>query len=536
MSADRQPAQDPRQHEFEAIEDLKALTARAAARWPDRTALVFDMTGERLTYAQVEARSNAIGNALAGLGVAAGDKVGVMLRNVAAFPLTWLALSKLGATMVPLNVFYRHDDAAYLLQHSEARAVVTADEFVPLLAEIAASGGTAPQLISIDGDGNGKAKDLRALAVDEAPTAHATTPRDLANIQYTSGTTGRPKGCMLSNGYWLAVARKLVLYANLTPEDVMLTAQPFYYMDPQWNVACALLAGCPLVVLDRFHPSSFWAKIREHDATWFYCLGTMPLMLLKMPAGPEDRQHKLRMVMCSAIPPSRHGEIEARWGVPWFEAFGMTETGGDLAVTAQEHDELVGSGSIGRPMLYREAAILDDDNNPLPPGTVGELALRGQHMMDGYYKNAEATEAARADGWWHTGDLARQDAQGRFYYVGRKKDMIRRSGENISAAEVEETIAAHPAVRMAACIPVPDDVRGEEVKAYVVLQDGAEADAPALIKHCEDRLAYFKIPRYWAFRDELPRTPSERVAKGQLKDEMPDLRAGAYDRVEGVWR
>jgi len=520
----------------EAAQDLITLTAQAATRWPERTGLIFDPSGERLSFADIERRSNAIAHALIGLGIGTGDTVGVMLRNGPAFPLTWLAIQKAGATMVPLNVFYKRDDAAYLLEHSEAKAVVTADEFVPLFTEIAQSGGPAPLLVSSDGDGGGKAQALMDLATDEKPTATAPDPTRLANIQYTSGTTGRPKGCMLSNRYWAAIARKIVAFGALTENDVMMTTQPFYYMDPQWNVACALHTGCPLVVLDRFHPTRFWDKAREHRVTWFYCLGTMPLMMLNTPQKPDDRDNRVRMVMCSAIPTSRHAEIEARWGAPWLETFGMTETGGDLGVSLAEHDELVGSGSMGRPLPDREAQVVDDEDNELAPGEVGEMVLRGANMMEGYFKNETATDEIFRGGWLHTGDLVRQDAAGRFYYVGRKKEMIRRSSENISAAEVEETIASHPAVRIAACVPVPDEIRGEEVKAYVVLSDGAAVEPAELIGHCDERLAYFKVPRYWTFVDDLPRTPSERVAKHILVGGIDDLREGAYDRVDNVWR
>ncbi len=518
------------------VEDLKTLTLRAADRWPDRPFLNFDETGERLSFAQFDRRSNAIGNALAGLGVGPGDKVGVMLRNCASHPLTWVALSKIGATMAPLNVFYRHDDASYLLAHAECAAVVTSDEFVPLLARIADGGGPKPTLISIDGNGGGRAEPLAEITADERPSDFATTAGHLANIQYTSGTTGKPKGCMLPNAYWLAMARKIVDAYAIDSDDVMLTAQPFYYMDPQWNVACALLAGCQLVALDRFHPSSFWQKVRALDVTWFYCLGAMPTMLMKMPPDPAERDHKVRMVACSAIPPGLHQALEERWGTPWCEVFGMTETGGDLAVTLTEHDALIGAGCIGRPLPGREARIADAQGKALPAGEVGELLLRGANMMEGYYRNEAATKAARHGDWFRTGDLARMDAEGRVYYVGRLKEMIRRSGENISAAEVEETIAGHPAVRLAACIPVPDDLRGEEVKACIVLQPGAEADPMALAKYCEDHLAYFKVPRYWSFRDDLPRTPSERIAKAVLAGEQDDLRANAYDRVDALWR
>jgi len=244
-------------------------------------------------------------------------------------------------------------------------------------------------------------------------------------------------------------------------------------------------------------------------------------------------------VICSAIPANRHREIEQRWGVPWFEAFGMTESGGDLAVSRADHDALVGSGSIGGPTTGREVRIVDAADRPLDRGEVGEMVLRGTGFMDGYYKNPEATAEIFRNGWLHTGDLGRMDAKGRVTYVGRTKDMIRRGGENISAAEVEETLAHHEAVKLAACVAVADETRGEEVKAYIVLQPGVAPD-PALpgklAEWCEGKLAYFKVPRYWTFRDDLPRTPSERIMKAELTKAEPDLRRGAWDRVDDVWR
>ncbi len=524
----------------EAIGDLPTLSRRAAARWGERQALVFDETGERLTFADIEARSNALSNALRGLGIGKGDKVAVMLRNRPEFPLGWLAITKAGAAMVPVNVFYKAHDAGYIIAHSEAKAAITAAEFLPLLNEIKNGDNALDTVISVDGGTGAIALDELSRGAETAPPGVAVAPEDLANIQYTSGTTGRPKGCLQSHRQVVEFGRVPAVEAcRLTPEDTVLTAQPFYYVDPQWNFTACLYAGARLVVLDRFHPSSFWAKVREHEVTFFYCLAMMPRLLLQMPPGPEDRAHKVRLVVCSAIPPERHAELEARWGVPWLEAYGMTETGADIFVSLAEHDALVGTGCIGRPSSIREARIVDDEGGDLPPGQAGELVMRGPAMMDGYFKNPEATAEIFRGGWLHTGDLARMDEAGRIYFVGRKKDMIRRSGENISAAEVEDVLAGHAAVRMAACLPVPDPLRGEEVKAYVVLKAGetpATTTPQALAAYCRERLAYFKVPRYWAFPEDLPRTPSERVMKDVLKRASDDLRTGAYDVSDEVWR
>src|SRR5690606_4708052 len=374
--------------------------------------------------------------------------------------------------------------------------------------------------------------ELAAVAPAPPPDPFTPTPETPTNIQYTSGTTGAPKGCVLPHRYWTTLADDLATaFPAITSDDVLLTAQPFHYIDPQWNVALGLRSGATLVVLDRFHPSTFWQKVRDHGVTWFYCLGLMPTLLLRMPACPEDREHRVRAITASAIPPELHAELEQRWGVPWYEAFGMTETGGDIRMYPGDHDELVGSGCIGRPAAHREVVVADEHGVPVPRGTGGELLIRGTGLMHRYHDDPDATAEAFRGGWFHTGDIARMDEQGRVFYVGRTKDMIRRSGENIAADEVEQALLLHPDVESAAVVAVPDELRGEEVKAYVVL--AASRSPEELATFCETKLARFKVPRYWSIVDSLPRTPSERVAKGRLRE--GDQRAGAYDRREGAW-
>jgi crotonobetaine/carnitine-CoA ligase len=504
------------------VDNLVTLLERAVELWPEKVAWMFDATDERLTFAEVGIRSTRIALALREIGVEPGDRVAVMLRNVPEFPLTWLALAKLGAVLVPVNINYREFDGAHVLAHSGARFAVAADEFVELLTTIAPQ-TKLERVLRIEDLAYSGRENAVFSAVAEQP----------ANIQYTSGTTGAPKGCVLPHRYWTTLAVGLATdYPAVNDEDVLLTAQPFHYIDPQWNVALGLAAGATLVVLDRFHPSVFWDKVREHEVTWFYCLGLMPTLLLRIPASDADKQHKVRAICASAIPRDLHADLEARWGVPWFEAFGMTETGGDIRMSHEDHDELVGTGCIGRPSRDREAMIAGEDGKPLPRGETGELLLRGIGLMQGYHDDPEATARAFSGGWFHTGDLATMDAQGRVYYVGRTKDMIRRSGENVSADEVERALLLHPEVTVAAVIAVPDDLRGEEIKAYIV---GTATDPAALAEFCATKLAYFKVPRYWVFADSLPMTPSERVAKGELR-KAADLVAGSYDRVERRWR
>nr|ASV46694.1 acyl-CoA synthetase [uncultured bacterium]ASV46764.1 acyl-CoA synthetase [uncultured bacterium] len=508
------------------IDTLAGLTTRAAARWPDKTAWIFDTTGEHFTFADVDRRSSDFAGALTALGVQPGDRVAVMLRNQPEFPLLWLALAKIGAVLVPVNTGYREFDGAHVLRHSGARFAIAAEEFTGLLTKIAPETSLERVLTPGELAASGSAE-VKFESQGERPV----------NIQYTSGTTGAPKGCVLPNRYWTTLAISLATdFPSVGEADTMLTAQPFHYIDPQWNVALGLAGGATLVVLDRFHPSTFWAKVREYGVTWFYCLGLMPTLLLRQPESDQDKAHQVRAICASAIPRDLHATLEARWGTPWFEAFGMTETGGDIRMYPADHEETVGTGCLGRPAPTREVMIADADGKPLPRGETGELLIRGVGLMHGYHDDPEATARAFSGGWFHTGDLATMDEQGRVYYVGRTKDMIRRSGENISADEVERALQLHPAVELAAVIAVPDDLRGEEVKAYIVLgeNEGHHCEPAELAEFCAAKLAYFKVPRFWAFVEELPMTPSERVAKGELK-KAADLRAGSWDRTTGTW-
>jgi len=518
---------------------LRELVASAAQTWGDSTALVFDGTDERLSFGELEVRSNALANVFFDAGLRRGDRVAVMLKNRPEFPLCWLALAKIGAQMVPLNTHFQLFDACRVLEHSQPGAVVTSSEFISVIRSCKSE--DVRLVFDVDGGGEGAA-DL-ALAAASAPTTPPSTvvrTEDAVSIQYTSGTTGTPKGCMLSNSYWSFLIRRLVdEFPRMTAADVMLTAQPFYYLDPQWNLGVAMAAGSPLVVLDRFHPSTFWQRVRAHKVTFFYCLGLMPTLLHKSKPDPGDRDHHLRFVWCSAIPPEIHRELEDRFGVCWLEISGMTESGADLYVSPEEHDELVGSGCVGRPYSVREARVVDDRDQAVGWDEVGELVYRGPGVFDGYFRDEQATQTVFRNGWFHTGDLVRKDDAGRFYYIGRKQEVIRRSGETISAVEVENVLQSHAAIRMAACAPVPDDLRGQEVKAYIVLQPGckpSEVGPELLAAFCLERLAYFKVPRYWEFRDELPLTSSERVKKNELVGEASDLRARSYDRVEKIWR
>ncbi len=517
--------------------NLGQLVHEHALRYGSRP--LFRFEGKETSFAQAEERTNRLAQVLKAQGIGRGDRVAVMLPNGAEFPLIWLAIAKVGAVMVPLNTGYQEKDLQYVLNDSGARLALIDQRYLPLLKQVQP---LCPELraIGVLGQHDFSASDVLNIirAMEQAPATpvfEQVSGDDLVNIQYTSGTTGFPKGCMLTHDYWLLLGQLAAEYYGATESDVNMTAQPFYYMDPQWNTVLCLIAGIPLVILPRFSATTFWQSVKDNGVTIFYLLGTMPVFLLKQPENPAlERGHKLRIVLCSGIVPQLHATYEARWGVPWREAFGMTESGADLWVPIDDASS-VGSGAVGRPVRTKEAQIVDAAGKTLPDGGVGELVMRGKPMMRGYWNKPEATAQVMRDGWLHTGDLAYRDAQGYYHLVGRLKDMIRRGGENIAASEVEAALAEHPAVRAAAVVAVPDDLRGEEVKAYIQLQPGEtrETTSPeALIAFVKSKLAAFKAPRYIAYVEAFPMTPSERIAKHRLTEQQ----LPTYDATTHTWQ
>ncbi|MBI5963645.1 MAG: AMP-binding protein [Chloroflexi bacterium] len=513
------------------------LVEDAAQRFGDKPLFIFE--DKPLSFADVNKLTNRAANVLKSIGVKKGERVGVMLPNGVDFPIVWFALAKLQAVIVPININYHDHDLTYTLDDSQAGFFMIHIEYLDRWERVRAHLPSVRETLVVGEAGN-KSDWLRRMdsASDEFDPSEAGSD-DLVNIQYTSGTTGFPKGCMLTQKYWMMIGQVAADYFQLTPAETNLTAQPFYYMDPQWNTIASLIGGASLVILPRFSPSHFWGEVIKHKVTVLYLIGTMPFFLLKIPEDPSlERGHNLRVILCSGIHPKFHAEFERRWGAPWREAFGMTETGVDLVVPLEDV-ESVGSGAMGKPISTKETRVVDTEGNDVSEGGVGELILRGEPMMLGYWNKPEATAETLRNGWLHTGDMVTKDAKGYFHWQARLKDTIRRSGENISSVEVEGVLMEHPAVQVAAVLPVPDELRGEEVKAYIILKAGltSENTPPEMIlDYAREKLAYFKVPRYIEYMIDLPRTPSERVEKHKLVKAKPDLRVRSYDAVDKVWR
>lgn len=512
------------------MNNIRTLFERSVSRTPEKVFLIFK--DQEDTYENFFKTVNKIANGYLSLGVKKGDKIAILLPNCLEFPRCWLAANMIGAVMVPVNGRFVDKEAQYVLNHSEARLLVTSNFHLDMVKRIRKYLPVLETIINIDNPNDGDSIPFSDILENpEYLKQIDIKEKDLAVILYTSGTTGNPKGCMASHYYFLNLGDIQGRLFQLTSKDRVFTAQPFYYMDPQWNTIMVMAKNATLVFSERFSTSKFWNQIRQYKITCFYCIGSMTSFLYNMPPSELDAQHYLRMVQTSGIPPRIHKAWEERFNVPVYEIFASTETTADIAVSP-DMDRKAGTANIGRPVYYREAKIVDKSDVEMPNGEVGEIILkRAKDMMTGYYKDPEATEQAFQGGWFHSGDLGYKDEDGDFHFVGRKKDIIRRGGENISALSIEHILMSHPKILDAAVIPVPDNIRGEEVKAYLVLNSDEDLSYEEIVIFCEKNMAAFKIPRYFEFKDSLPKTPSERVQKQKLIEEKDDLTRGSYDRL-----
>lgn len=516
---------------------LGELLDKAASRSGDKLVWNFFESGETETYDGLRRRTNGLAASLVGHGIVRGRHVAVMLPNIPAFPLTWLALARIGAVMVPVNIGYKERELAYILKDSDADAIVIHRDYLPTLQGAIARHGVEmlSRNIIVCGGGEGEgpawedfASDMPDVFVPEVPVG----PDDLMNIQYTSGTTGFPKGCMLTHTYWIVSG-----YSNAFRDgkryDNILASTPFYYMDPQWLLLMTILQGATLHVAPRQSTSRFLHWLRDYGIN--FCL--FPWVLHKQPPQPDDCENRIIRANVYGVPKSLHREIETRFGITAREAFGMTELGPTLFMP-MEAEDMVGSGCCGRPAPFRECKLVDENGRDVAQGEPGELVVRGTGILKGYYGNPAATAEAFFADWFRTGDLFRQDERGFFSIIGRRKDMVRRSGENIAARELESVLNSFPEVSESAIVGVPDAMRGEEVKAWIVLKPEISRDEALLssiIDRCKANLADFKVPRYFAFRDTFPRTGSSKIAKHVLVQEAQGDQYGTYDRTTKKW-
>jgi acyl-CoA synthetase (AMP-forming)/AMP-acid ligase II len=507
--------------------------AASAARYPQHdflqvlpeVAAALAVPARTWTYAQAQAQVLRLRAGYAAAGYGHGHRAGLLLLNRPEFLFHFIALNGLGVSVVPLSPDWRAAELEYLIGHSEICVAATIEAGAAPLRQAAAR--CARTLALTDPAGS------LIPQASSAPPQGASAPDEDSEcaLLYTSGTTGRPKGCVLPNEYFLCAGRWYTQVGGLCEVrpgvERMLTPLPMMHMNAlAYSTMCMILAGGCLVLLDRFHPRSWWDSVRQSRATIVHYLGVMPAMLLADAPDPKDRGHHVRFGFGAGVNRRHHAPFEERFGFPLLEAWAMTETGAGAVIIANQEPRYVGTASIGTPGSDLQVRIVDEAGAQVAAGTPGELLVRhaGDRPRYGFFrcylKDEEATRAAWQDGWFHTGDLVTRDDRGVMRFVDRRKNIIRRSGENISAVEVEAVLVQHPQVRAVAVTGVPDELRGDEVLACVVPQ-GAVADpevlAAQLAALCRERLAYYKAPGYVAFLAALPLTPTEKVQRAELK-------------------
>lgn len=496
----------------------KELLEAQAAELGEKPFLYFE--DRVVSFAELNRQVNRAANGLARLGVREGVGVSIMLPNCPEWLFAYFGTQKLGTYVVPVNVALKGEGLRHVIDHSDSEVLVCHPDYV---AAVSAIRDRLPKLREIVVDTT-EARDAhvpegwRTLEqVMDAPDADPDAEvrfGAISALMYTSGTTGAPKGVV--NRYQPGMIAGLRLFgAALQPDDVLYTCLPLFHANALFLTTMRALAiGLPMVLSRRFSASRFWDETRRYKVTTFNALGAMIPILMKQPERPDDRDNPVRVVFSAACPASVWAAFEERFDVRIFEGYAAVDGGGFAIFNFGNAPK----GSIGKPtQAYR---IADDDGKDCPPGVPGELLFQipedGLRRVE-YYKNEEASREKVRGGWLHTGDLVQADEQGFLYFVDRKTESLRRRGENISSWEVEREIDAHPSVLESAVFGVPSELGEHEVMAVVVPKEGMQVAPEELVRHCEERMAKFMVPRYIEIRDALPKTGTHRVQKSVLK-------------------
>ena len=508
--------------------NLADFAVEQAERYGHRTLAVVD--SHPVSYAGLVDGARRVAGGLVEVGIERGDRVAVMMSTRPEFLFAWFGILGAGAIEVPIHDAARGVSIAYILETTTARTLIVDDEHLPFVVDYLDTVDTLEHLIVV-----GDASDAPAEAVPFAQlTGHAPLeafvelePHEASSILFTGGTTGPPKGVVLSHSHNLNIAQSYGELVGYREDDVLYSVFPLFHANAKFmSVLMAMAVGAKLVIDKRFSASRFWEVCREEGVTAFNGMGEMLRILLKQPESELDTQNQVRMVIGAAAGEELITQFEQRFGVAVLDVYGLTETG---PVSAMSWDNRR-PGATGVPTPWYEVKVFDDNDVEVPPGQAGQLVVRPRRphvMMERYWNNDAATLGALANLWFHTGDLARVDADGYIWFQERKTDSIRRRGENVSAWEVERVLGDHPDLLEAAVIGVPAELGGQEVMAVVVPRPGTDITPEALLEFCTGKMAHFAVPRYVRFMDKLPRSYAQRVLK-------PELKAAGVD-APGVW-
>lgn len=502
-----------------------------AARYGDRTFMFFE--DQEFSYADIDTASDRVAAACQRLGLRKGDKAAIMLANRPEYLFVWFGLSQAGAVEVPMNTAHKGELLSYMIDRADCRVLFVENAFLPALNDVLDTLPKLEHIVVLDADDPGGIPE-RGLSYESfldgagSPEPVAVTGMDPGVIVFTSGTTGPSKGAVLPHNYLLFMGDVVCDMGRYTEEDRLLNALPLFHGNAQFlSTVPALQSGAQMVLERRFSATSFWDTVHRFNCTEFNYIGGILSILLKADPDPRDTDNPLRVMVGAGAPPNRFDEFEQRFNVRLIEGYGMSEIGIPLSNSMEDRK----AGSCGKPHAGYEVMVIDDDGREAGPDSPGELLVRpgGRcRMMLEYYGMPEKTIEAWRDLWFHTGDYLRYDEDGYFYFVDRKKDALRRRGENISSFEVERTVLSHEAVLECAAVAVPSELGEDEVMICLTLKAGQTLDPVAFSEFCAERMAAFMVPRYVRILDALPKTPTERVQKYLLREQ--GVTADTYDR------
>lgn len=501
--------------------DVRSFLEDAVERNPTAPYLIWE--DQEQSYQSFDADVDDAAAYWHAMGVRKGDRVAFMADNSPGFLHAWLGLAKIGAVLVAVNTGFKYEEARYLVEHSEARYALVDPAHADLFRRIQEQSSTLRTTLALG------AADGMADFAAEAAELHGTVPSvdvhgdDVISLIYTSGTTGKPKGVMQPHRNYVLTGQAYPHWMRMEKGDRIYACLPLFHINSQaYSTMGAIGAEGAMVLAPRFSASRFWPDVRKHRVTVFNFIGAMTVILSKSTPSPEDRDHCVRVAYgVPALPHEVRVQVEGRFGLACVSGFGMSETTYGL-LEPIDGERVPGSMGVPRshpdPSVPRtEAKVVDEHGTEVPRGQVGELTLRNPALMLGYFKDPEKTAEALVGGWLRTGDSAYQDEEGRFFFVDRMKDIVRRRGENVSSLEVEMVINRHPDVLESAVVGVPSDLTDEELCAFVVARPGHTVDPQSVVDWCDENLAAFKVPRYVEAIEVLPKTPTSKPEKHRLR-------------------
>jgi len=506
---------------------LAEVVERQAEKYGAKTCAYVD--GSAITYTQLHRLSNAYANALSKLGLRRAECVAVLMENCVEMVYIWIAAAKLGAIEVAINSAYKGEFLRHQLAKSQATIVIADASLAPRILAIidqlphirtlivrrdnAIEEALPPSALTL--------VDIAELSTADQSRVEAEPPRwdDPCTVQFTGGTTGLSKGALMTQNQLVSVAHDFIDATSIGETDVLYAPLPLFHLNAKVCVLLqAILAGGTAVVDRRFSVSRTWEQVRRYNATGMSILGSMALMLWNLPPEPSDANLPIRFIIGLPIPAHLHNAMEERYHCRLILAYGTSESG---TLTLSTMESPATPGSSGRPLPNREIRLVDADDREVPIGAVGEVICRPRQphvMFEGYFRDPEATLEAFRGLWFHTGDLGRFDQDGNFYFVDRKKDSIRRRGENVSSIEVEECLLKHPAVLEVAAHAVASEFTEDDIKVCVITRPDRALTEHDLMGYCVASMPFFAVPRYVEFVTDLPRSPVGRVLKHVLRE------------------